>query len=267
MITAITWSVHPEILPDVLPVRWYGLLFAAAFLLGYEILKRIFKREGQPEEWTDKALLYVMVGTILGARLGHVFFYDWGYYSQNLGEILMIWKGGLASHGAAIGNILALIIFSKRVTKMTPLYILDRVVIVMASGAVFVRLGNLMNSEIIGKPTGADWGIIFTRIDSIPRHPAQLYEAICYLCIFILLYQLYRKFNWGNYAGRLFGMFLATLFTARFFIEFVKENQVAFENQLTLNMGQYLSIPLVIIGVLFVVLAKPLKKNTNAAQA
>ncbi len=264
MIAALTWSVHPEVLPGVLPVRWYGLLFATAFLLGYEILKRIFKHEGQPETWTDKALIYVMIGTILGARLGHVFFYDWAYYSQNLGEILMIWKGGLASHGAVIGNITALILLSKKVIKKTPFYILDRVVITMAIGGFFVRLGNFMNSEIIGKPTGTDWGIIFTRIDSIPRHPAQLYEAACYLLIFVLLYQLYYKFNWGQYAGRLFGMFLATIFLARFVIEFFKENQVAFENELTLNMGQYLSIPCVAAGILFVVFAKPLKSLKNA---
>ncbi|MGB0165910.1 MAG: prolipoprotein diacylglyceryl transferase, partial [Luteibaculum sp.] len=132
MIQAITWGPNPEILPDLLPVRWYGLLFATAFLLGYEILKRIFKHEGKPEAWTDKALIYVMVGTILGARLGHVFFYDWAYYSQHPSEILMIWKGGLASHGAALGNIIALILFSRFVSGLSPFYILDRVVITMA---------------------------------------------------------------------------------------------------------------------------------------
>ncbi|TXC78466.1 prolipoprotein diacylglyceryl transferase [Luteibaculum oceani] len=266
MIGAITWNVHPEIFPDTLPIRWYGLLFASAFLVGYEVLKRIFKHENKPEEWTDKALIYVMIGTILGARLGHVFFYDWGYYQNHLIEIPMIWKGGLASHGAAIGNILALIYFSKKVTKLTPLYILDRVVVTMAIGATFVRLGNLMNSEIIGKPTGSDFGFIFKRIDGVARHPAQLYEAVCYLFIFILLRHLYYKLNWGNYAGRLFGVFLAAVFFARFVIEFFKENQVAFESELPLNMGQLLSIPLVLAGVAFILLAKPLNTTENVKQ-
>lgn len=256
MIHALVWDIHPEIFPGTLPVRWYGLLFALAFLCGYEILKRLFKAEGQPEEWTDKALIYVMVGTILGARLGHVFFYDWGYYSQHPSEILMIWKGGLASHGAVIGNIIALVLLSKRVIKKSPLYIIDRVVITIAIGATFVRLGNFMNSEIIGKPTGGDWGVIFSSVDQQARHPAQLYEASAYLLIFLALWLLYKKANWGLWRGRLFGFFLSALFTARFLIEFVKENQVAFEEELTLNMGQYLSVPLIIIGLAFIIMAK-----------
>lgn len=264
MIAALHWNVNPEILPDLLPIRWYGLLFAAAFLLGYEILKRIFKHEGQPQEWTDKALIYVMVGTILGARLGHVFFYDWAYYSQHPSEILMIWKGGLASHGAVIGNIIALILLSKNVTKKSPLYILDRVVLTIAVGASFVRIGNFMNSEIIGKATGSDWGVVFERVDMVARHPAQLYEAGCYLIIFLVLHRLYYKYSWGQFRGRLFGLFLAALFTARFVIEFFKENQVAFEEELTLNMGQYLSIPLILIGLAFILLAKRKPTNSNA---
>lgn len=249
---AIVWDVNPQIFPDsFLTIRWYGLFFAFAFYIGYELLKRMFKKEGHPEEWTDKALLYTMIGTIIGARLGHVFFYDWDYYSQNLMEIPKIWNGGLASHGAAIGVIVALLIFSKKVTHKSPLFILDRVVITVVSGACLIRLGNLMNSEIIGKPTGTDWGFIFTAVDNIPRYPTQLIESGAYFLIFLLLIWMFYKTDAPTRNGRIFGVFLILLWSARFFIEFLKENQSAFENELTFNMGQLLSIPLVLAGGFF----------------
>lgn len=250
----IIWTVEPDIISSPLTIRWYGLLFASAFLLGYYVLQHIFKKEGVPEEWLDKVLLYVMVGTVVGARLGHVFFYDWAYYSQNLMEIPQVWKGGLASHGAAIGIILALWLFSRKVTKKPILWILDRVVITVALGGFFIRLGNLMNHEIIGKPADVPWAFVFTRIDNIPRHPSQLYEALCYLVIFGVLFFLWKKKEWGRVNGKLFGLFLVLLFSVRFMIEFVKENQSAFEQDLPLNMGQILSIPFVLfgLGLLFV---------------
>ncbi len=259
MLLAIHWNIHPEIFPDtMIPVRWYGLLFASGFLIGYELLKKMFKREGFPEEWTDKVLIYCMVGTIVGARLGHVFFYDWAEYSKNPIEIFMVWKGGLASHGAVIGIILAMYLLAKKIIKKPLLWILDRVVICIAQAAVLIRIGNLMNSEIYGKPTGSDWGFIFERVDAFgfPRYPTQLMEAFCYLLVFLFLGYQYLKKNTSLYLGKLFGYFLISIFTIRFFIEFLKENQVSFEDELPLNMGQLLSIPCVLIGLYFVLKAK-----------
>lgn len=253
LVNAIVWDVNPEILPDILPVRWYGLLFAVAFYLGFYIFRKALRKDGHPDAWADSALIYIMVGTIIGARLGHVFFYDWAYYSQHPSEILMIWKGGLASHGAVLGNLVATYLYSKKVTKKSMLWALDRIVLSISLGAFFVRTGNFFNSEIIGKPTGSDFGIIFSRIDDVARHPAQLYEALCYLATFFILSSLFKKDNFRNKPGFLFGLFLALLFTARFIIEFAKENQVAFEESMLLNMGQWLSIPFVLVGLYFMV--------------
>ena len=259
MLLAITWDVSPEILPNTsIPVRWYGLLFASAFLIGYELLKRMFKSEGHPVEWTDKALIYTMVGCLVGARLGHVFFYDWQYYLQRPTEIIMFWKGGLASHGAAIGIIVAIYFYSKKVTHKSMLWMLDRVVITIAQGGVLIRLGNLMNSEIYGKPTGSDWGFVFVRSDEFQmvRYPTQLMEAVGYLFIFIFLFYAFNKTDMRKYFGRLFGYFLLLVFGFRFLMEFFKENQVDFESSLPINMGQILSIPAVIAGIYFIVKAK-----------
>ena len=249
---AIVWTVDPDIISSPLTVRWYGLLFATAFLSGYYLLQKIFKQEGISEEWLDKVLMYVMIGTVLGARLGHVFFYDWAYYSQNLSEIPMVWKGGLASHGAGIGIIFSLWLYSKYVTKKPLLWILDRVALTVALGAFFIRFGNLMNHEIIGKPTDLPWAFIFTRVDEIPRHPTQIYEALFYLATFGVLAFMFFKQNWRNLIGKTFGLFLTLQFLVRFFVECLKENQSSFEDELTLNMGQILSIPFVIIGLYFI---------------
>lgn len=259
MLLAITWDVSPEIFPNSsIPLRWYGLLFAGGFLIGYELLKRMFKWEGYPVEWTDKALIYCMVGTIVGARLGHVFFYDWAEYSKDPMQIFMVWKGGLASHGAVIGIITAMYLLSKKGIKKPVLWILDRVVITIAQAGVLIRIGNLMNSEIFGKPTGTDWGFIFVRADEYltPRYPTQIMEAIGYLLTFAFLWYRYLKTDIKEYVGRLFGYFLILIFTVRFVMEFWKENQVSFEDELPLNMGQLLSIPCVLAGIYFVIRAK-----------
>lgn len=253
MLSTIVWNIQPEIFPDsFLPIRWYGLMFALAFLLGYEVFKKLLKRDGAPNKWLDNALYFTMIGTIVGARLGHVFFYDWAYYKEHLAQIPQVWRGGLASHGAAIGIIFAIYLYSKYITKKPVLWALDRVVVTVALAGVFIRLGNFFNSEIIGTPTDSAFlGVIFTRIDDVPRHAAQLYEATAYLAIFIFMYYSAFKKQWTNFKGRLFGFFLISIFTARFFLEFFKENQVAFEEGLTLNMGQYLSIPCVLAGLYF----------------
>lgn len=253
----IHWNVNPEVIDGWNTPRWYGLLFALGFIIGYRIVQKMFKAEGVPEKWLDQLLLYVMIATVVGARLGHVFFYDWEYYSQHLGEIPQIWKGGLASHGGAIGIIIALALYSKWVSKKSILWILDRVVVPIALAGVCIRLGNLMNSEIVGKPTDLPWGFIFERYPGdetpIPRHPAQLYESFAYLLIFVLLYYMYWKTKAKEYSGLIFGTFLAILFTARFVIEFFKAGQADRDAELAINTGQILSIPLVLVGIYFII--------------
>ena len=251
----IVWNVKPQIIEiGDFQLRWYGLLFASAFIFGNYLMGKMFKKEGVPDQWLDKILIYVLIGVVLGARLGHVFFYDWSYYSQHLGEILMVWKGGLASHGAAIGVILALWLFSRKVSHKSILWSLDRVVITVAAAAVLIRIGNLMNSEIIGIPTDVPWAFVFERIDLLPRHPVQLYEAITYLFLFLLLYYLYWKKDAGTKMGLLFGLFLVILFSSRIVLENFKNSQGGFESSLgeSLSTGQWLSIPFVIIGLYFV---------------
>lgn len=253
----ITWNVDP-ILFEVGPlsIRWYGLLFASAFFIGYYIMQKILEREGLNKDWMDSLLLYMMVGTVLGARLGHVFFYQWDYYQDHLLEILQVWKGGLASHGAAIGIIVSLFFWSRKVSKKTLLWALDRIVITVALAGMFIRTGNLMNHEIVGAPTDVSWAFLFTKAgyaELVPRHPAQIYEALAYLLIFVFLGFLYSKREAGKREGLLFGTFLVMVFGARFAIEFYKEVQVAFEQTMALNMGQWLSIPLVLAGMFFIV--------------
>ncbi|SFE61734.1 prolipoprotein diacylglyceryl transferase [Thermophagus xiamenensis] len=253
----ITWNPDPEIFSlGPLSVRYYGLFFAIAFLLGYYIMERMFKREAAPEQWLDKLFVYVVVATVIGARLGHVFFYGWDYYSQHPGEILAIWHGGLASHGGAIGILIAIYLFSKKVSKRSMLWTLDRLVVPVALAAVFIRSGNLMNSEIVGTVTDLPWGFRFLRASvenpELPRHPSQMYEALAYLVIFAFLMYLYWRTEARLRQGLLFGLFLTGVFTARFFIEFVKENQEAFEEGMALNMGQILSIPFVLAGLYFI---------------
>lgn len=251
----ITWAPNPEIFSlGPLSIRYYGLLFALGFLLGYYILERIFRNERIPEFWLDKIFIYVMIATVIGARLGHVFFYGWEYYSQHPEDILKVWQGGLASHGGAIGIVIAIWFYSKIITRRSMLWTLDRLVVPVALAAVFIRTGNLMNSEIIGAETTMPWGFQFLKASGIdnpeaPRHPAQIYEALIYLVTFIYLMFLYWKKKAYRREGLLLGLFLIGVFAGRFFIEFFKENQEAFEEGMALNMGQILSIPFVLWGI------------------
>jgi prolipoprotein diacylglyceryl transferase len=253
MLLSILWDVKPEIFSlGPITVRWYGLLFALGFLLGYQLVEKMFKKEGIPLEWLEKLFMYTLIATVIGARLGHVIFYGWEFYSQHPVEILKIWHGGLASHGAIIGILVALYYYSKKVSNKSILWVLDRVAIPVALAGFFIRTGNLMNSEIIGIQTDLAWGFQFVKASIYeplaPRHPAQLYEALCYLASFGVLMYMYWKTNAKEYAGRLIGIFFMLIFTARFFIEFIKENQEAFEEGMALNMGQWLSIPFVLLG-------------------
>jgi len=355
----ITWDMPFGLDLGFITLRYYSLLFAGGFFAGYFVIKKMFAAEKAPDSWLDSLVTYMVIATVLGARLGHVFFYEWDYYKEHPGKILKVWEGGLASHGAAIAIIVALIIFSKKVTKKSPLWILDRIVIVVALAACFIRVGNYMNSEIYGKPANSAIETIYlnpvrqsvlnaygdrieklefkslgtvletdsinypqytmtatffagqdgpsakafveryvaSRINQqnidelnviiplnsqaslndvggaaavsiavlgVPRYPTQWIEAGAYLLIFLILFFLYWKTDRSKQAGFLFGSFLVLLFGTRFFVEYLKANQVAFEQNMQLNMGQWLSIPLVLVGLYFIFTSK---KNTDEQSA
>jgi phosphatidylglycerol---prolipoprotein diacylglyceryl transferase len=245
----ITWNVSPEMFSiGPITLRWYGLLFALSFVIGYIIMQRMFAKENLPISLLDELATYMIIATVVGARLGHVLFYEPESYLKHPLDILKIWEGGLASHGAAVGIMIALYFFARH-NKKPYLWAFDRVVIVVALAGFFIRTGNLMNSEIFGKPTDLPWAFIFTRVSGIPRHPTQIYEALCYLASFFLLLNYYYKKNGNPRTGSIFGMFLILIFGVRIFIEFLKEPQVGFENSMTFNMGQILSVPFVLLGI------------------
>ena len=258
----IDWNANPIIIDSFVTVRWYGLMFAIGFWIGFNIVARMFKREGAPEKWLGILLLYVGVATIVGARLGHVFFYAWDYYSKHPWEILATWHGGLASHGGAIAIVLAVILFSIFVTKRNPLWTFDRLTVAIALVGGLIRIGNLMNSEIYGVPTELPWGFRFLRdpqwiSDFAPLacHPTQIYEALCYFGLFAFMMWLYWKKNAGERPGLLFGVFFVVTFGSRFLIEFIKNDQEAFEASMTLNMGQWLSVPFILAGAIMIIRA------------
>jgi phosphatidylglycerol:prolipoprotein diacylglycerol transferase len=253
LLAFIEWSVSPEIFHlGPVSVRYYGFLFAMAFVAGYFIMTWVFKKEGRPQPDLEQLSVYMIFGTVIGARLGHCLFYNPVYYLSNPVEIIKVWEGGLASHGAALGILIAIYLFSKKKKNYSMLWVLDRVVIVVALAGTFIRLGNLFNSEIIGIPTDVSWAFIFTAVDDLPRHPAQLYESIAYFIFFLILLFVYYKGFEKNRKGLLFGLFLVLVFTFRFFVEFLKENQSGFEAGMALDMGQLLSIPFIIAGFIFI---------------
>ncbi|MEI6805160.1 MAG: prolipoprotein diacylglyceryl transferase [Myxococcaceae bacterium] len=231
-------------------LRWYTLFFLCGFLTAYFLLKKLLHAEGKDNSYVDSLLNYMIFGTLIGARLGHCLFYDPSFYMEHPLQVLAIWEGGLASHGGYLGILVALIIFCRQ-NKLSFLWLTDRVCIFSVMAGGFIRLGNLFNSEIVGHATSVPWAIVFDKVDQIPRHPAQIYESIGYFSIAGILYAIYR---WGYHCrpphGYILGFGLILSFTFRFFIEFLKENQSAFENQMDLNMGQILSIPFVITGII-----------------
>jgi prolipoprotein diacylglyceryl transferase len=253
----LNWNVSPEIIQlGPLTLRWYGLLFAAGFVVGYQIMTGIYKSEGKTIQQLDFLAIIMVVTTVIGARLGHCLFYEPEIYLANPIKILYIWEGGLASHGAGIAIIIGLIYYSKKNKDITPLWVLDRIVIVVALAGFFIRMGNLFNSEIYGMPTEVPWAVIFERIDNIPRHAVQLYESISYLFIYIILSVTYKKYRSQLPAGLNFGLFLVLIFGVRFFLEYFKAYQADFEVDLPLKMGQILSIPFVLTGVFFIIKSK-----------
>lgn len=254
--------MNPDLISSPVTIRWYGLMFAIGFLMGYEIVGRMFRHEGAPEKWLGLLLVWVMGGTIIGARLGHCFFYEWDFYSAHPEKIIRVWEGGLASHGGAIGVIIAVLLFSLFTSKRSPMWTFDRLVIPIALVGGLIRLGNLFNSEIFGGPTDLPWGMMFVNsaewralYPGVACHPTQIYEALCYFALFGLLMWMYWKRNSEERPGLIFGVFLVGVFLSRFFIEFIKNNQEAFEDDMILNMGQCLSIPFVLAGVVLIIRA------------
>ncbi len=262
MLDFITWDVSPALFDGFITIRWYSLMFVIGFTIGYEIVARMFKHEGAPEKWLSILLIYVVIATIVGARLGHVFFYDWDVYKADPIKILYVWEGGLASHGGTIAIILAVILYSIFVTKKNPLWTFDRLVVAIALVGGLIRIGNLFNSEIYGTPTTLPWGFMFVRsrewhmlYEGLPVHPTQIYEALCYFLLFGLLMWMYWKKNAEERPGLILGVFFIGIFLPRFIIEFIKNDQVAREATMTLNIGQQLSIPFIVLGVLLVIYA------------
>lgn len=260
MLDFITWTANPDIIHSFITVRWYGLMFAVGFYIGYNIEARIFRHEGAPESWLGSLLMWTIAGTIIGARLGHVFFYEWDVYSQDPIKILYIWEGGLASHGGTIGVIIGVFCFSWITAKRNPMWTFDRLVIPIALVGGLIRMGNLMNHEIYGHATDLPWAFRFITnihawqngaepIFSQPSHPTQIYEALCYFALFALLMWMYWKKNAETRPGLIFGVFFVGIFLPRFLIEFVKNDQVAWEADMTLNMGQLLSVPFIVLGI------------------
>jgi phosphatidylglycerol:prolipoprotein diacylglycerol transferase len=258
MISHIIWDIDPRIFSGFEFLRWYGLCWAIGMILAYLLMLKIYQREGRAQSDLDALTLYVILGAIIGARLGHILFYDPNYYLNNPLEILPIKTeptfqftglAGLASHGGVFGALFAFYIYGRK-HKKDFLWTLDRLTIAGSLLGAFIRLGNLMNSEIIGIQAQVPWAFVFIRIDQVPRHPAQLYEALCYLGIALILFLVWKSGKVQNQKGFLFGLGLTLIFTQRFLMEFLKENQAAFEENLILNMGQILSLPFILMGIL-----------------
>lgn len=258
MILSVNWDVSPVIFNiGSFQLRYYGVLFIAGFYLGYYMFRNFFRREGKPLELLDSLLWCLFLCTIVGARLGHVLFYQPGYYLANPVEILKVWEGGLASHGGTIAIMIGMWWFVKKYGRKHNfgyVWLLDRLAVATAFAAMFIRLGNLMNSEIYGHETSLPWGFVFLQNgETVAKHPTQLYEALCYFATGVILYAIYKYALPKIKEGLLLGIFFIGIFLSRFFIEFVKENQVGFEEGMTLNMGQLLSIPFVLLGVFLIV--------------
>lgn len=267
MLSDITWTADPAIFTiGSKEIRWYSLMFIIGFGIGYKIVERMWRRESINPKWIDPLLYYTLIGTVVGARLGHCLFYDPGYYLSHPIEILKVWEGGLASHGGVLGIIVAIYFYSKYVSRQSMLWTFDKLVVPTGLVAALIRIGNLINHEVYGLPTDRPWGFRFIEnlhawrqgaepIFSAPSHPTQIYEAVCYLLTFVLCMWLYFKKEAWKKEGLIFGIFMICIFTARFFIEFLKNNQEDFEAAMPINMGQCLSIPFIVMGIYFVVRA------------
>lgn len=282
----IDWAPN-EVFLNLGPITiyWYSVMFIIAFSLGYYIVQKIYKNDNKPISLVEPLFIYVVFGTLIGARLGEVFFYNWDYFQNNLIEIILPIKNdanssmlfglidgykfsgyrGLASHGATIGIITAIFIYKYKFKYDSVLWIFDRIVIPISIGGMFVRIGNFFNSEIVGNYTNSNFGVVFKNNGEIfPRHPAQLYEAFGYLILFIILWNIYWKTDLKKSKGFIFGLFLTCLFSIRILVENVKESQGGLEESLgILSTGQWLSIPFVIIGITLMIYSKKGTNNIN----
>ena len=257
----IHWNVDPEAFSlGPLTVRWYGLLYGCAFIASYYAFKDLLKFDKVPEDFADRALIYMILGTVIGARLGDCFFYHPKYYLQNPLEVFAVWNGGLSSHGGACGILTSLYLFGRK-TKKSYIWVLDRVVIVIGVAGFFIRMGNLMNSEIYGHATTLPWGFVFERNrETLPKHPTQIYEALYYALTYLTLRFVYRKSDNNPRPFLIFGLFLIMVFVFRFCIEFIKNPQEDFEQNMLFNMGQWLSAPFIILGVIILAISIGKKK-------
>lgn len=252
----IHWNFDPIALQvGQVSLRWYGLLFVGGFFVGQRILARIFRREGVPEQNADALLMYALIGAVLGARIVHCLFYEPEYYLSNPLAILRIWEGGLASHGGVIGVVVGMWMASRRL-QLPFAWLLDRMAIPSALVAVFIRVANFLNSEIVGNPTGGHWGVVFEAVDALPRHPAQLYEAVGYLLTFFVLRAVYKRTGADTPRGLLLGWMLVLVFGVRILVEFVKTPQAAYEAGQLISVGQWLSVPFVLFGIVLLVRAR-----------
>ncbi len=257
----IHWNINPDAFSiGGLTVRWYGILYGCAFIASYYAFKELLKFDKLPDDFADRALVYMILGTVIGARIGDCFFYHPQYYLQHPLEIFAVWHGGLSSHGGACGILIALYLFARKMKKPY-IWILDRVVIVIGVAGFFIRMGNLMNSEIYGIQTSLPWGFIFERHgESVPKHPTQIYEALYYALTYIVLRFVYRKCDNRPRPFLIFGLFLIMVFAFRFCIEFIKNPQEDFEESMRFNMGQWLSVPFIILGVISLMVSSRQKK-------
>ena len=268
MVSSIVWDVDPIILHiGSIELRWYGLMWGLGFLLAYDMVSRLFKKEHYPDTWADTLFMYCLLSTVIGARLGHCLFYEWDYYSAHPIEILKIWNGGLASHGGVFAIILALIIYSKRVTHKSVWWLFDRMIPAVATVCFCIRFGNLMNSEIFGYPTSMPWGFEFVRSREWQQlyagqgcHPTQIYEMIYCAAAFIVSWVMYHKYHLEKHVGLITGVSLLIFFGSRFGLEFLKNPQVASENGMLLNIGQLLSIPLILLGIYLIYRSKKVQE-------
>lgn len=253
----IHWNFDPILLSlGPIALRWYGLLFVGAFFVGRFILARTFEREGEPTHTTDRLMFFGLIGTMIGARVVHCAFYDPAYYWAHPLEIPMLWRGGLASHGGVIGLLVGLWYVARSERPRRPfLWLIDRVAIPGAIGGMFIRIANFLNSEIVGVPTGGDWGVVFEAVDAAPRHPAQLYEAAAYALTAAILALVYRRDRAATPHGVLAGLLLTLIFAARIAIEPFKTAQAAYEAGQTFSVGQYLSVPFVLVGLVLIAFA------------
>jgi len=258
----VIWNASPDLFSwGPITIRWYGLFFAVGFFQGFYILQWMFRREGRRVEDLDDLFVYVFVGVLVGARLGHCLFYDPVYYFSHPIEILKIWNGGLASHGGGIGVLCAGYWFARKKPGYTGLWMLDRGSVPLATVSFFIRMGNLFNSEIVGVPSTVPWAFVFQRVDLIPRHPVQLYEALSYLIISTIMFLCYLRYAGRKADGFLIGIYLVLLFSARFCLEFFKTRQASYTTEIPISVGQWLSVPFILLGFFLLIRAYRLERR------